>query len=355
MAAAVARLGVERPVVIGHSFGAPLAVAWAAEAPGGRRGGVLAGGDDRAPAAPRRGGCCRSTARWPRRSRCGAGRRHRCRCRDGWCSGGSSAWPASRASTPRWAATMLRDAGRAAPVVPGVLPALATLDLAALCAAVDVPASVIWGDLDRSGWESGPPLAAALRAPRGRPARRRPHADARGAVRVLDGDRRVPVGYGARMIPAARSDVWSCRRCGAPHELALRSLEVGLVRLATRGEEGFRLGSEGIEAELEPLLSPCACGGRLAGDCPRMRTGTAVAVPGTFDGDALLPLAERGWAVLEASADPRLQRLRRAVALAGARAARPRGRADPRAAARAAPRGAPGGAAGRDRARHERR
>jgi pimeloyl-ACP methyl ester carboxylesterase len=28
-----------------------------------------------------------------------------------------------------------------------------------------VPASVIWGDLDRSGWESGPPLAAALDAP----------------------------------------------------------------------------------------------------------------------------------------------------------------------------------------------
>ena len=113
------------------------------------------------------------------------------------------------------------------------------------------------------------------------------------------------------MIPAARSDVWSCRRCGAPHELALRSLEVGLVRLATRGEDGFRLGSEGIEAELEPLLSPCACGGRLArglspdGDCPR----SAGAVPGTFDRDALLPLAERGWAVLACSADPRLQRL----------------------------------------------
>jgi pimeloyl-ACP methyl ester carboxylesterase len=66
---------------------------------------------------------------------------------------------------PAMGREMLRDAGRAAPVVPGVLPALATLDLAALCAAVDVPASVIWGDLDRSGWESGPPLAAALHAP----------------------------------------------------------------------------------------------------------------------------------------------------------------------------------------------
>jgi hypothetical protein len=108
------------------------------------------------------------------------------------------------------------------------------------------------------------------------------------------------------MIPAARSDVWSCRRCGEPHELATRSLEVGLVRLATHGEEGFRLGSDGIESELEPLLEPCACGGSLArglspdGDSPRLAG---------FDNERLRPLAERGWAVLEASADPRLQRL----------------------------------------------
>jgi hypothetical protein len=108
------------------------------------------------------------------------------------------------------------------------------------------------------------------------------------------------------MIPAARSDVWSCRRCGEPHELATRSLEVGLVRLATHGEEGFRLGSDGIESELEPLLEPCACGGRLnRGQAP---TGAWPPVAG-FDQAALRPLAERGWAVLEASADPRLHRL----------------------------------------------
>ena len=109
------------------------------------------------------------------------------------------------------------------------------------------------------------------------------------------------------MIPAARSDVWTCRRCGAAHELALRSLEVGLVRLATRGEEGFQLGSGGIEAEVEPLLEPCACGGTLTHD-PQV-PGTPDAVPGTFRGDALRPLAERGWAVLSASTDPRLGRL----------------------------------------------
>jgi hypothetical protein len=109
------------------------------------------------------------------------------------------------------------------------------------------------------------------------------------------------------MIPAARSDVWSCRSCGEPYELAARSLEVGLVRLATHGEEGFRLGSEGIESELEPLLEPCACGGRLnRGQAP---CGAWPRLAATFDGEALRPLAERGWAVLEAGADPRLQRL----------------------------------------------
>ena len=114
------------------------------------------------------------------------------------------------------------------------------------------------------------------------------------------------------MIPAARSDAWRCRACGAVHELAARSLEVGLVRLAVDGEAGFRLGSDGIESHIEPLLAACACGGRLA------RTsqvpGTADAVPGTglpasFEAEGLLPLAERGWAVLEASADARLERL----------------------------------------------
>jgi len=116
------------------------------------------------------------------------------------------------------------------------------------------------------------------------------------------------------MIPAARSDVWRCRDCGTPYELATRSLEVGLVRLAVDGEGGFRLGSDGIESHLEPLLAPCECGGRLARDPPV--PGTVEAVPGTcrrpsFDGHALRPVAERGWAILEASADPRLERLAR--------------------------------------------
>jgi pimeloyl-ACP methyl ester carboxylesterase len=63
---------------------------------------------------------------------------------------------------PAMGRAMLRDSAAAAHVVPGVLPALQTIDLAGLCARVDVPALVVWGDLDRGGWESGPGLAAAL-------------------------------------------------------------------------------------------------------------------------------------------------------------------------------------------------
>jgi hypothetical protein len=116
------------------------------------------------------------------------------------------------------------------------------------------------------------------------------------------------------MIPAARSDVWRCRDCGAGYELATRSLEVGLVRLAVDGEGGFRLGSEGIESHLEPLLAPCECGGRLTRGLTPNGTATEVQQPTfgvrpRFQADALRPTAERGWAVLEASADPRLERL----------------------------------------------
>jgi hypothetical protein len=112
------------------------------------------------------------------------------------------------------------------------------------------------------------------------------------------------------MIPAARTDPWRCSGCGVVHELATRSLEVGLVRLAVRGEQNFRLGSAGIESHVEPLLEPCRCGGRLTHE---------YSVPGTqyspevvlaaFDQAALLPFAERGWAILDCSTDPRLERL----------------------------------------------
>ena len=80
---------------------------------------------------------------------------------------------------------------------------------------------------------------------------------------------------------------------------------MGLVRLALEGAAEFRLGSAGIEAELAPLLEPCACGGRLAagGDAP-LGSDPVVAR------EALLPLARRGWEVLAECDQPGLVRLR---------------------------------------------
>jgi pimeloyl-ACP methyl ester carboxylesterase len=163
MAHAVDRVGIERPVVLGHSFGVPLAVAWAAARPVA---GVVACSPigmiplelrrarfvlpfHRALAAtePIWGGAA-ATYALPRRAVFG--------------------WFVGMASLDGFDAamgrTMLRDAAHSAPVVSAVLPALETLDMPALCAAVRAPALVIWGDRDRSSWENGPPLVAALRA-----------------------------------------------------------------------------------------------------------------------------------------------------------------------------------------------
>jgi pimeloyl-ACP methyl ester carboxylesterase len=57
---------------------------------------------------------------------------------------------------------LLRGAAKAAPIVPGVLPALASLDLPALIDRVTARSLIIWGEHDRSGWENGPALAEAL-------------------------------------------------------------------------------------------------------------------------------------------------------------------------------------------------
>jgi hypothetical protein len=102
------------------------------------------------------------------------------------------------------------------------------------------------------------------------------------------------------------ADPWRCEACGASYGMAARTLEAGLVRLALDGPDGFRLGSEGIEAELAPLLEPCACGGRIV---PGGETEKLGSDP-VFSADALRPLARRGWEVLEACEEPGLVRLR---------------------------------------------
>ncbi len=101
------------------------------------------------------------------------------------------------------------------------------------------------------------------------------------------------------------ADPWHCEACGAAYDMASRTLEVGLVRLALNGADGFTLGSEGIEAEVAPLLEPCACGGRIApGGDATLGSDPVVAR------EAVRSLATRGWDVLEASDDPALGRLR---------------------------------------------
>ena len=101
------------------------------------------------------------------------------------------------------------------------------------------------------------------------------------------------------------ADPWHCEACGAAFDMTVRTLEVGLVRLALDGPEGFRLGSAGIEAEVGPLLEPCACGGRL------VPGGRAEAGSGpVFSTEALRPLVGRGWDALEACQEPGLVRLR---------------------------------------------
>jgi hypothetical protein len=101
----------------------------------------------------------------------------------------------------------------------------------------------------------------------------------------------------------APPDLWSCRVCGSQIDLAGCSIEVGLVRLAARGGDGFQLGGAGIEPELAAVLASCECGGRFAPGA-----GTGPAAPARFDPDAIRDPAARGWAALEAT--PALTELR---------------------------------------------
>jgi 3-oxoadipate enol-lactonase len=164
MAHAIDRVGVERPVVVGHSFGVPLAVAWAATRP--VAGVVACSPIGMVPLELRRArfvlpfhralaatepiwGPAAATYALPRRAVFG------------WFVGMANV----EGVDPAMGRMMLHDAARSAPMVSAVMPALASLDLPALCAGVRAPALVIWGDRDRSSAENAPPLAAALAAP----------------------------------------------------------------------------------------------------------------------------------------------------------------------------------------------
>src|SRR3954462_8118993 len=103
-----------------------------------------------------------------------------------------------------------------------------------------------------------------------------------------------------------RSDPWHCGTCGARADLAPRSAEVAMVRLAVMGEREFRLGSGGVEAAVAPLLEPCSCGGRF-----QPGEGAGLPVRLEFRTDALRPVAEAGYERLQKGSDQTLVRLRR--------------------------------------------
>jgi hypothetical protein len=106
-------------------------------------------------------------------------------------------------------------------------------------------------------------------------------------------------------ITNARTDNWHCGSCGGTADLAALSAEVGLVRLAAHGEDGFRLGTVGVEDRVAALLAPCGCGGAFE---PGTAPGEAP-VTAQFRAEALAPVAETGWQVLMRSTDPRLSDL----------------------------------------------
>ena len=184
MAHAVDRIDVERPVVVGHSFGAPLAIAWAAQRPVA---GVVACSPigmlplelrrarfvlpfHRALAAtePVWGGAA-ATYALPRRAVFG------------WFVGMASL----DGVDPEMGREMLGDAARSAPVVSAVMPALAALDLAG---AVRGCARAGAGHLGRprpQQLRERPAARGRARRARARAAGSRPHADAGGSLCVL--------------------------------------------------------------------------------------------------------------------------------------------------------------------------
>jgi hypothetical protein len=108
-------------------------------------------------------------------------------------------------------------------------------------------------------------------------------------------------------VTTARTDPWHCPGCGTAYDLAPLSAEVGLVRLAVRGTDGFVLGTIGVEPQVGELLAPCACGGRL--EPGRPQSEPAPSARPAFDPVALRPVAERGWAALEESSETRMREL----------------------------------------------
>ena len=157
------QLEVERPAIVGHSFGVPIAVCWAVARPVSAL--ALASPVGMAPLRIGRAKAvlpvhkllARSERLWE-----AAAARSRVprRVIFGWFVGMNDL----DGLEPDQARSLLRGAARAAPVVPFALPALEHLDLRGLASEVDVPCLVVWGEHDQSGWDNGPLYADLLGA-----------------------------------------------------------------------------------------------------------------------------------------------------------------------------------------------
>ena len=163
MCAATSELGVERPALVGHSFGAPLAVCWAAGHEVASL--VLASPVGLVPLDIRKTRMVmplhRVLARTERAWEWAAVTRKVPRkVVFGWFVG----MRGLDGLEPNVARRMLRGAAKAAPVVSSALPALETLDLESVMAGIQVRTLVLWGEHDRAAWDNGPGLAEALGA-----------------------------------------------------------------------------------------------------------------------------------------------------------------------------------------------
>ncbi|MGN6377982.1 MAG: alpha/beta fold hydrolase [Gaiellales bacterium] len=163
MRVATGELGIECPALVGHSFGAPLAVCWAAGHEVESL--VLASPVGLAPLDVRKARMVmplhRALARTERVWEWAAATRSVPRkVISGWFVG----MRRLDGLDPSVARGLLRGAAKAAPIVSSALPALETLDLEGLMAGLEVRTLVLWGEHDRAGWDNGPALAEALGA-----------------------------------------------------------------------------------------------------------------------------------------------------------------------------------------------
>jgi pimeloyl-ACP methyl ester carboxylesterase len=162
LADAAAVVGAEQPAVAGHSFGAPLAVTWAARRPVASLAAASPVGVaplDLGPAM-RALPVSRAIARAaPAVAGPLTGHPAGRRLIFGWFVG--MARP--DAVDPRMGADLVRAAATAEPGLRSMLEALRRLDLTAAARRVDCPSLVAYGRLDRDGILNGPGLAAALR------------------------------------------------------------------------------------------------------------------------------------------------------------------------------------------------